>query len=92
MSYNITYNPELKKKYPAVRTNRNKPLYMALILLVGFVAVYVFSRSGIMRYFIPGNPEITAEAFSVMVERVGQGETVGNAVVDFCREIIHNAN
>ena len=88
MSYNITYNPELKKRYPVIRRNRSNPLNTALILLVSFVALYVLTRSGIMHYFIPGDPEATVEAFSTMVKRVSQGETVGNAVVGFCKEII----
>lgn len=91
MSYNITYNPDLKKRYPSVRKNKNKPLNTVWILLAGIIAVYVLSRSDIMRYFIPGDPEITVEAFSTMVNRVGQGETVGNAVVDFCKQIIHSS-
>ena len=88
MSYNITYNPELKTRYPVVRKKRGKPLNTALILLVCFVALYVLTRSGIMHYFIPGDPEVTTEAFSTMVKRVGEGETVSNAVIGFCKEII----
>ena len=90
MSYNITYNPDLKRRYPARRKGRCNPINIVVILLVGSVAMYGLMRSGIMRYFIPGDPEITVEAFSTMVARVGQGESVGNAVVDFCKEIINN--
>lgn len=90
MSYNITYNPELKKRYPIVRKNNSKPLNIVVIMLVGFIAVYGLMKIGFIRYLIPGDPEITVEAFSAMVKRVGQGETVGNAIVDFCKEIIHS--
>ena len=89
MSYNITYNPDLKRRYPVRRKNKYKPLNIVLILLICCVTVYGLTRSGILRYFIPGDPEITVAAFSTMVQRVGQGETVGNAVVEFCKEIIN---
>lgn len=88
MSYHITYNPDLDQKYPFVRKSRCKLLTIAIVLLVCFVAVYVLAQSDIMYYLIPGDPQITVEAFFAMVERVGQGETVGNAVVGFCKEII----
>ncbi len=90
MSYHITYNPDLSKRYPTEKKDRNKPLKSAMLLLAIFVAVYVFTQSGVLRYLIPGDPEITAEAFSTMVKRVGDGETVGNAVVDFCKQIINS--
>ncbi len=90
MSYNVTYNPELNRKYPTERRSKNKPLYIALILLGCFVAVYVLSQCGITHYLIPGDPEITTEAFSEMVARVSEGETVRNAVTEFCRKIINS--
>ena len=90
MSYNIIYNPENKKRYPPVRNKKSNPFYIVLILLLGSVAVYGLTQSGIIHYLIPGDPEITAEAFSVMVERVGQGETVGTAFASFCKEIIYS--
>lgn len=88
MSYNITYNPELKRKYPIERKNNNNPLKIVVITLVGFIAVYGLTKAGIMHYLIPGDPEITVDAFSTMVNRVSQGEAVGNAIAAFCREII----
>ena len=91
MSYHITYNPDLRKKYSTSKKNKTKPLKIALLLLVGFVAVYIFTQSGFARYLIPGDPEITTEAFSEMVKHVRQGESVGNAIVVFCREIIQSS-
>ena len=92
MSYHITYNPDLRKKYPTAKKGKNKPLKIALLLLAVFVAVYTFMQSGLARYLIPGDPEITTEAFSAMVKRVGEGESVGNAIVVFCREIVHSTH
>lgn len=92
MGYHITYNPDLNKKYPFNTKSRGKLLTITGVLLLCFVAIYVLAQSDVMHYFIPGDPEITAEAFSLMVERVSQGETVGNAVVGFCREIISSSH
>ena len=91
MGYHITYNPDLNKKYPFNKKSRDKLLTIAAALLLCFIAVYVLAQSDIMYYLIPGDPEITAEAFSVMIKRVSQGETVGNAVVSFCKEIISSS-
>lgn len=92
MSYCIEYNPEFKRKYPETKKKIQLPIKKLFILLAICIASYLFIQFRLYRYFIPGNPDVTVSAFSTMVERVGGGESVKDAVYDFCKEIIQNGN
>ena len=91
MSYCVEYNPELRKDYP-MRTKQKRQLPIKLILSISLIAaVYILASCGIFRHLIPGDPDKTTAAFSVMVEEIGEGERLKDAVVTFCREVITNA-
>ena len=90
MSYCIEYNPELREKYPKVKLQRHIPTKKLVYLLVFFVASYLLIQSKVFRYLLPGNPDVTISAFSTMVERVGDGAPMRDAVRSFCEEIIVN--
>ena len=92
MSYCIEYNSELRKKYPDVKKRRQMPIKKTIIVLVLFVSAYIFTQSGWVRYLLPGNPDETVSAFSTLVERVGDGDPVREAVYGFCEEIITGGN
>jgi hypothetical protein len=92
MSYSIEYNPELKNKYPSSKTKIELPTKKLIILFVVLITSYVFMQCRLYRYCIPGNPDVTVSAFSTMVERVGDGDSVKDAFCGFCREIIQNGN
>ena len=90
MSYCIEYNPELKRKYPKVKMQRHIPTKKLIYLLIFFVVSYLFIQSKVYRYLLPGDPDVTISAFSALVERVGEGEPMKDAVYSFCEEIIMN--
>lgn len=90
MSYCIEYNPELKRKYPRYKIKRPIPMKKLFYLTVIFVASYLLLQSKVYRYFLPGNPDVTISAFSTMVEQVGDGASMTDAVRTFCEEIIWN--
>lgn len=92
MSYCIEYNPELGKKYPKVKFKRHLPIKKLVYLLAFFLASYMLIHNKLYQYFIPGNPEATVAAFSTMVERVGEGDSMKDAVFGFCHEILLNGN
>lgn len=92
MSYCIKYNPELNKKYPDFKKQRNIPIKKILIIMILFVSAYIFAQSGWVHYLLPGDPDETASAFSTLVERVGDGDPVREAVYGFCEEIITGGN
>ena len=88
MSYCIEYNPELKKRYPTTKKRRGRPQFFVVLLLAISVAAYIFIRHNIIRYIIPGDAEVTTAAFSTMVEKIGDGDSVGDAFFAFCRDIV----
>jgi len=90
MSYYVEYNPELRKHYPPKRKKQNKPTVSIVILLTVAVAAYISVQSGLVRYLIPGNPEITTVAFSQLIEQVVSGKPIRQSVITFCEEIIAN--
>ena len=93
MSYCVEYNPELKKHYPSVtKSGKKPPIALILGVVITVAAAYALVSSGVLRYLIPGDPEVTTAAFSVLVERIGAGEPVREAFLGFCEEIIVNAS
>lgn len=93
MSYRVDYNPEMKNRYPSVSKIRKKlPIKPLLWSVVAVTAVYGIISSGVLRWFIPGDPAVTTAAFSGMVEEIGAGEPVREAFLTFCKEIIINAS
>ncbi len=91
MSYCVEYNPELKRKYPSVKKYRRKPSKKVFILLVTCVSAYIFVHNGWIKFLLPGNPDVTISAFSALVEQVGEGDSIKQAVLTFCEEIITNS-
>lgn len=93
MSYCVEYNPEMRKRYPFVKRIRNKNLVKVfLVSAAAIAAIYMIACSGVLRYFIPGDPEVTTAAFSLLLNEIGEGEPVREAFLSFCREIIVNAS
>ena len=89
MSYTVEYNPELRKTYPLKYRKRQKsPIKFLLYTLSVFVCLYILKITGILRYIIPGEPSVTAGAFSAMVEQVRMGQAVSDAIITFLKEVI----
>lgn len=89
MSYRVDYNPEMEKRYPTLPKFRKKLPVRPLLLTVVVVAViYGIFNSGVLRLLIPGDPAVTTAAFSGMVDDIGAGESVREAFLTFCKEII----
>ena len=89
MSYCVEYNPELRKRYPELKKPRMKlPVGALLCSVAAVAAVYMIVTSGVLRYLIPGDPDVTTAALETLVDEIGAGEPVREAFVDFCKEII----
>ena len=93
MSYCVEYNPELKNRYPTSKKPSVKlPVKALLCCGAAIIAVYMIASSGVLQYLIPGDPEVTTEAFSDLLNEIGEGEPVREAFIDFCKEIIFSAS
>ncbi len=89
MSYTVEYNPELRNSYPMERKKTGKiPTKVLAAAMVVFVVVYALNTMDLLRWIIPGDPAVTAGAFSSMVEQVRSGHTVSEAIILFFRDVI----
>jgi len=91
MSYRVDYNPEMKSRYPSPSKMRRKlPIRSLLWSVVVIVGIYIVFSSGALRWLIPGERAVTAAAFDGMVSDIGEGTSLRQAFLNFCREIILN--
>ena len=84
MGYRIVYGPE----FPARRRSR-LGLWTAVFLLVFVTAVRLTWPTGteyLQEILKPG--EQTVQAFAQMVESVGNGQGMGEAVTVFCQTVV----
>ena len=91
MSYRVDYNPEMKNRYPNfVKIKRKLPVRPILLSVAAVAIIYGIVSSGLLRFLIPGEPAVTTAAFNGMMEDIGAGESVRQAFLAFCKEIIQN--
>lgn len=82
MGYSIQYSPQTNHKFP-VKTKKK----VSVPWLLTGVALLALLLGG-WKLLLPGDPTVTANALSHLVEDVRSGDSVGEAVTAFCREII----
>ena len=92
MGYYISYNPELKRKYPLYNKNKRKRSgWMVVLFAMAFLlAVLSGNNKGLKKWILPGDPEVTEAALTCFVQDVRDGVAVKEAITDFCLEIINN--
>lgn len=89
LSYYIAYDPQENERYPQKLKKLTKlPVKWMLSVLFLLIAGYIALSSNLLDYILPGDPEVTAAAFSQMVEQVKTGESVRNAVICFVEQIV----
>lgn len=89
MSYTVEYNPELRNLYSMNNKKTRKLPVKAFVIALGiFISLYALNAVGILRYIIPGDPAVTAGAFSNMVEQVRSGQSVSEVLFTLVKEII----
>ena len=92
MSYRVDYNPEMKNRYPSViRIKKKLPIRQILLPVAAIATCCGILFSGLLRFLIPGDAAVTTVAFSGMVDDISTGESVRQAFLNFCKEIILNA-
>ena len=91
MSYKIQYSPESNSHYPQCVSKKTFHIKCWLTIAIAVAAVVWMRIYGIPDFLIPGDPEVTKTAASVMVAEIKNGATVGNAVTAFCKTILDGA-
>lgn len=92
MSYRVDYNPEMNNRYPSTMREKKKLPMKTILIVVAAVAISsgIFN-SEVLRFLIPGDVAVTTAAFSGMVDDISTGDSVRQAFLNFCKEIILNA-
>lgn len=85
MGYRITYEKQEKGKIP-----RKKIVLIMVGTIIAALLLWPAGRSCLRELILPGDAEVTAEAFQGLAEDLGEGESLGDAITAFCKEIIAN--
>jgi len=94
MGYKIQYDPQSNYKFPA---NMTRPLLKkwcvgAILLTFLVVGTVIAGNNGMLKNILyPGDPDVTSAALREMLSDIRAGESVKEAVTEFCIEIIENA-
>lgn len=95
MGYRILYGETVKKEVLTETTKNRKPLIGVIAgVIMCCVFTFIISKNAdkLVDFILPGNKEVTKNAISTFAEGLREGESVSNAFVAFCQEIIDNAN
>lgn len=91
MSYQIQYETDKQERYPMVTKRKDSSKLWIRIATVAFF-VTLLSVPSIRDFLIPGDADVTKAAFGQMIDNIREGDSLGEAVTTFCREIIANGN
>lgn len=95
MGYRIQYGEKVTKEFISESKHIQKiKTRLVCILIICFATIFAFSKykESLINFFLPGNKDVTRTAIAAFADDLRQGESVKDAAVAFCREIIDNAN
>lgn len=93
MGYRIQYGKITRMERVASPQASKKAAVVKTVIVVGVLVIAAFlGRLGFLDFLIPGDKEVTKEAFHAMLEDVREGEDVKTAITAFCAEILENAD
>lgn len=91
MGYKIYYPSVGKRKYPL---HGKMPKWVRLTGTVGVFVVVLFLLwlwQGGFSWLLPGDPAVTGPALQDLIDRLTDGEALGEAVAAFFREVVTGA-
>ena len=89
ISYGQTTVKEIIKEKQKFHFGKNQ-IYVIVACSLLLMAIFLGSKKSVQNFFLPGNSEVTRTALDKMVRGIREGESVGNAVTAFCREIVQS--
>ena len=94
MAYSIDYNAgEIKKVEfkPLRKRVKRKILTFVAIAFTVIGITQAVGSDAVKEFLLPGDPAVTEAALTGMIEDIRAGESVGDAITAFCREILDSA-
>lgn len=93
MGYHIQYGKMTRIERLALRQLSKKTIAFKTGVALGVLAIAILlSQLGFCDFLIPGDKEVTKEAFYIMLNDVREGENVRVAIAAFCEDILDNAD
>ena len=89
MAYKIQYSSDAARRYPEKTQNSSVKFGRWLLVMAVFVAAVCLRLYGIPDCLIPGDPVVTRQAVSAMMENIQTGTDFGDAVTVFCKKILY---
>lgn len=93
LGYRIEYNAVNSKKVSILYHNRKritKLLLLLISLMILLILILPTCRSVIWHFLLPGDGAVTAAAIDGLVLDISEGQSITNAIQNFCREVIVN--
>lgn len=92
MSYQIIYDSKDMHIANKRKKRRHTGLMVCIlsILMLGILRISGWGET-LWQYMIPGDPEITAEAFQNLSDSLQNGHSLSDAVFVFCNTVIQGA-
>jgi hypothetical protein len=90
MSYRIEYDCSVGK-YEVRRQNNRYYAGLGILAVLLCCLVWPRGREVLVSVMIPGEDAVTAAAFQVMTDDLRTGSGLGQAIMDFCRVVVHGA-
>ena len=90
MGYCISYNPELKDKYPLVLKKRRR-LGPVILLIMLSALLFKDVRLTVKNWMLPGDAAVTEAALVNMIQQLQAEIPLKEALTTFCLEIAEGA-
>jgi len=92
MGYRIRYNREKDKQFPMKQRRTWKKRLICLTVLMFLLGCVAEWHNGtvLKKLLIPGDPAKTEAALTEMIDDIRSGESFGDAINAFCKEILEH--
>jgi len=91
MGYKLYYETVGKRKYPQHPNAPKVRLAVGITLGICAFLLGLTIQHGGFAWLLPGDPEVTGPAIQTLIDRLADGEGLGEAVTAFCREVVAGA-
>lgn len=91
MGYRISYNPELKEKYPPVQKRGRKGWTVFFLAIMLVLLLFQDVRLKVKEWLLPGDAAVTEAALTDMIQDVRSDTPLKEAFTVFCLEILEGA-
>lgn len=75
-------------EYSGKKRARRFPFW---VLLAAALALLAIPKQEIARWLLPGDPDVTAQALSQLLDTLRRGSNAGQAVAAFCKSVVQGA-